>query len=226
MTWKRYTTRRISSPLSLLTDHHSPPSQVWDWRNFAEHVRLLRRRLLLRDPEPADQTRRGLGRTHPRGWSLRRLLPLISASVKTLRLVKSQQLSWLCVKAWAACSSAKRCEFERLSRRPLKTNRWWNTWLQILMLHNGLRFVCLFVYSCYKSSMQCELSHIAPVCRFLLLGSMPSFLILLFHLMTISNSQSKKKLFAAIIYHHSQPHPILLSSPNVLYCIESFCSAF
>lgn len=50
--------------------------EVRDRRDLAEHVRLLRRRLLLRDPQPADQTRRGLGGTHPRGRPLRGMLPL------------------------------------------------------------------------------------------------------------------------------------------------------
>lgn len=50
--------------------------EVRDRRDLAEHVRLLRRRMLLRDPQPADQTRRGLGGTHPWGRALRGMLPL------------------------------------------------------------------------------------------------------------------------------------------------------
>lgn len=104
-------------------------------------------------------------------------------------------------------------------------NRWWNTWLQILMSHYGLRFMCsfFFVYSCYKSSMQCELSHIAPVFSFLLLGSMskPSFLILLSHLMmTISSSQSRTSYYwPSLPLQWTSSHPALTSQHAILYWI-------
>lgn len=59
--------------------------QVWDWWHIAQHVWLLWRWLFLRDSQPADKIRRGLG-TRARRRPLWRLLPLDTVlSVRSFR---------------------------------------------------------------------------------------------------------------------------------------------
>lgn len=123
--------------------------QIWDWWNFTQHVWMLWWRLLLWNPEPADKTRRGLCWTHPWGWTLWGLLPLnpLLFLISDWLKKKSQQLSWLCVKAWAACKFCERHEFERSCM--------WFQWMERGI--PGCRCWCvkewdLYVFRCFPAA--------------------------------------------------------------------------